>query len=405
VSKFTDEDDALLAELGVEAEVRKAGSRTPREERIIAGFEEIQRFVDKHDRPPQHGEERDIFERLYAVRLDRIRELDDCRTLVEPMDRQGLLAGDHVSIGAISDDELLAQLGVEASGDHEDITTLRHVRSAEEKRAAEEIANRQKCEDFDEFRPIFERVQDELSSGLRQTRRFERKSEIAPGRFYILGGQKAYVASMDEPYINEHGYTEARLRVVFDNGTESNLLMRSFQKALQQDPAGRRIVEPSAGPLFADTSEEGDEPSGIVYVLRSKSDNPVVAANRAVLHKIGVTGGDVPRRIANARLDPTFLMADVEIVATYELYNIARSRLENLIHRFFGAARLDIEIKDRFGNPIVPREWFLVPLFVIDQAIERIRDGSIAGYAYDPKTVSLSRRAGEAVNHDPQQPS
>lgn len=390
MSKVTEEDVDLLAELGDEAEVKKATSRTPREERIIAGFEEIQRFVDEHGHPPRHCEDRDLFERLYAVRLDRIRQLEECRGLVQPIDRQGLLAsGEPVADEAIDDDELLAQLGVEASGAEEDVTTLRHVRSSEEKRAADEIANRRRCEDFKQFRPIFERVQGELSSGLRQTRRFERKSEIAPGRFYILGGQKAYVAAMEDPFSNEHGNVDARLRVIFDNGTESNLLMRSFQKALQQDPAGRRIAEPSAGPLFADTSEEGDEPSGVVYVLRSKSDNPVVEANCAILHKIGVTGGDVARRIANARLDPTFLMADVEIVATYELYNIARSRLENIIHRIFGPARLNIEIKDRFDNPVTPREWFLVPLFVIDEAIDRIRNGTIADYEYDPKSASL----------------
>jgi hypothetical protein len=96
----------------------------------------------------------------------------------------------------------------------------------------------------------------------------------------------------------------------------------------------------------------------------------------------------------NARLDPTFLMADVDIVATYELYNINRTRLENIIHRVFGPAKLDIEIKDRFGQPIIPREWFLVPLFVIDEAIEKIRDGTITGYVYDPKTASLARPAG-----------
>src|SRR5207302_279607 len=169
----------------------------------------------------------------------------------------------------------------------------------------------------------------ERSSGLRQSRRFERKSEIAPGRFYILGGQKAYVATMDQPTVNEHGNIDARLRVIFDNGTESNLLMRSLQKALQQDPAGRRVVEPTAGPLFADHNEEGDEASGIVYVLRSKSDHPAVAAHRDVLHKIGVTGGDIVRRIASAKHDPTFLMADVEVIATYELFNVNRTRLEN----------------------------------------------------------------------------
>lgn len=396
MDRFTDEDDALLGELGVEVETKSESSRTPREERIIAGFEEIQRFVEQHGRAPQHGEDRDIFERLYAVRLDRLRELDGCRTLLQPLDHQGLLtreqAGSVTVPDDLDDDELLAQLGVEAAGPAE-VTELRHVRSAAEKRMAEEIANRQKCEDFDRFKPLFGQVQNDLGASLRQTRRFERKSEIAPGRFYILGGQKAFVAAMEEPFTNDQGKIDARLRVIFDNGTESNLLMRSFQKALQQDPAGRRIIEPAAGPLFADQNEEGDEASGIVYVLRSKSDHPVVAAHRDVLHKIGVTGGDVARRIANARLDPTFLMADVEIVATYELYNVNRARLENLIHRVFGKACLDIEIKDRFGQPVIPREWFLVPLFVIDEAVEKIRDGTITGYIYDPKTASLTREA------------
>lgn len=404
MARFTDEDDALLEELGVEVETKGGSGRTPREERIIAGFEEIQRFVERHGRVPQHGEGRDIFERLYAVRLDRLRELEECRTLLEPLDHQGLLRQEQTDASGLpdelGDEELLAQLGVDAAGPA-DITELRHVRPAAEKKLAEEIANRQKCEEFDRFKPLFEQVQQELGNGLRRTRRFERKSEIAPGRFYILGGQKAYVAAMEEPFTNEQGKIDARLRVIFDNGTESNLLMRSLQRALQQDPAGRRIIEPAAGPLFADRNEEGDEASGIVYVLRSKSDHPVVAAHRDVLHKIGITGGDLTRRLVNARLDPTFLMADVEVVATYELYNINRARLENLIHRIFGPARLDIEVKDRFGQPVVPREWFLVPLFAIDEAIERIRNGTITGCLYDPKTAKLVQAAGQGQEPGP----
>ena len=389
---YTDEDDALLGELGVEVEAKGVSSRTPREERIIAGFEEIQKFAELHGRAPLHGGERDIFERIYAVRLDRLRELEECRALLKPLDHQGLLARGAAAGGEVDDlddDALLAQLGVDAGP--ADITELRHVRSAAEKKAADEIGSRQSCADFGEFKVLFAQVQAELGSGLRQTRRFERKSEIAAGRLYILGGQKAYVAAMEEPFINEQGTMDARLRVIFDNGTESNLLMRSFQKALQQDAAGRRIVEPSAGPLFADQTEDGDEASGIVYVLRSKSQHPTVQAHRDVLHKIGVTSGDVARRIANARTDPTFLMADVETVATYELFNVNRTRLESVIHRVFGPARLDIEIMDRFGQPVVPREWFLVPIFVIDEAIERIRDGTITGYAYDPGTACLIR--------------
>ncbi len=160
--------------------------------------------------------------------------------------------------------------------------------------------------------------------------------------------------------------------------------MRSLQRALNRDETGRRITEPSAGPLFSDVIEEGDMEAGTIYVLRSKSDHPIIKEHRDVIHKIGVTSGNIERRIGNAKLDPTFLMADVEIVATYELSNINRTRLENLIHRFFEPAKLNIEIKDRFGNPVVPREWFLVPLFVIDEMIEKIRDRSIVNYRYDP---------------------
>ena len=181
------------------------------------------------------------------------------------------------------------------------------------------------------------------------------------------------------------------MRVIYDNGTESDVLLRSLQRALHRDEAGRRITDPVAGPLFARESEADDLPSGTIYVLRSKSDDPKIAASRDVLHKIGVTGSKVETRIANAKLDPTFLLADVEIVATYKLSNINRTKLENLIHRIFDPARLNIEIKDRFGNPVIPREWFLVPLFVIDEAVERIKDGTITAYKYDPSTASLVR--------------
>lgn len=390
--EFTEDDDALLAELGVDVEVKKAVSRTPREERIIAGFEEIQRFTEEHGRAPQHGEDKDVFERLYAVRLDRIRELQECSELVSDLDHQGLLEGAVQVLPAetedLDDDALLAELGIEVEA--LSITELKHVRSTAEKKAAENIANREKCENFDTFNPLFENVQKELDSGLRETRKFELKAEIEPGRFFIVGGQKAFVAEMGETTLTDQGRTDARLRVIFDNGTESNMLMRSLQRALNADgDAGRRITEPSAGPLFSDQTIDGDEASGTIYVLRSKSDHPLVAENRELVHKIGVTNMSVEKRIAGAQLQPTFLMASVEIVATYELYNINRTKLENLIHRIFEPARLEIEIMDRFGRPVVPREWFLVPLFLIEEVVERIKDGTIKGCRYDPKAAKL----------------
>jgi hypothetical protein len=395
--EFTNEDDALLAELGIEVEVKKATTRTPREERIIAGFAEIQRFVEEQGRAPQHGESNDIFDRIYAVRLDRIREQQETHDLVAPLDHTGLLEGAAKTSTAIAedadDDALLAELGIEV--DALPITELKHVRSTAEKRAAEDIANRQRCDDFDKFRPLFEQVQNELNTDLRDTRPFEMKAEIEQGRFFIVSGQKAYVAEKGETTITDQGRTDARLRVIFDNGTESNMLMRSLQRALNKDDAGRRITEPTAGPLFSDQTIDGDEASGTIYVLRSKADHPLVAENRELVHKIGVTNLSVQKRIAGAHLQPTFLMANVEIVATYELYNINRTKLENLIHRIFEPGRLDIEIMDRFGRPVVPREWFLVPLFVVKEAVERIKDGTISDYLYDPQSASLKPRSGD----------
>ena len=150
-----------------------------------------------------------------------------------------------------------------------------------------------------------------------------------------------------------------------------------------------RTASPTAGPLFSDQNAEGDEASGTIYVLRSKSNHPLVNENRELVHKIGVTNTTVEKRIAGANKEATFLMADVEVMATYELYNINRKKLENLIHRIFEPARLDIEIVDRFGNPVVPREWFLVPLFIINEAVEKIKDGTITEYVYDANDASL----------------
>ncbi|MBT8155716.1 GIY-YIG nuclease family protein [Epibacterium ulvae] len=286
---------------------------------------------------------------------------------------------------------MLAELGVDVSAP--EITDLKHVRSTAVKKAAEDIGGRSKCEDFDTFKPLFEQVQKELDSGLRETRKFELKAEIEPGRFFIVGGQKAYVSDMGEVTITDHGRTDARLRVIFDNGTESNLLMRSLQRQLNADgDAGRRITDPTAGPLFSGQTDDGDEASGTIYVLRSQSNHPMVAKNRELVHKIGVTSNSVEKRIAGAQLQTTFLMAKVDIIATYELYNINRTKLENLLHRIFASAQLDIEIPDRLGRPMKPQEWFLVPLFVIEEAVERIKDGTISRYTYNPDNAELVLR-------------
>lgn len=384
--------DELRDELAEFAEPPKKGGSSQLEERVVAGFEEIQRFVEDHDHLPRHGEGLDIFERLYAVRLERIRSSSEMSAMVEPYDHQSLLTAELPAAPTpddLDEDALLAELeGLEGAAE---ITRLKHVRSSADKRAAEEIANREPCRDFARFKGLFEKVQKELSDDIRQTVKFEEHAAIEVGQWFIVEGQVAYVADMGEVFLNAQGREDARLRVVYDNATESNLLMRSLQRAMYRDPASRRILEPGYGPLFGSKPEDGDIATGTVYVLRSKSDHPDVVANRDLLHKIGVTGGDMKRRLANAKHDPTFLLADVEVVATYKLANINRAKLENLIHRIFEPARLEIQILDRFGKTVVPREWFLVPLIVIDEAIVRIQNQTITEYVYDPSVAALVR--------------
>ncbi len=391
------DDDDLLEALGVDAAPSKASSHTAQQERLIAGFEEILRFVETNGRAPQHGEDRDIFERLYAVRLDRLHNNAEARELLASFDAAGLLYGpvaaQVVNPDNLDDEALLAELGAEAPAGADDITRLRHVVSYADRKAAEEIANRTKCIDFEKFQPLFERVETDLQAGTRKALRFGRDASVVEGNFFILGGQMAYVAEMGEGFRTPNGEPDARMRVIFSNGTESNLLQRSLQRALYKDDTGRRITDSDHGPLFGDTMEPEDIVSGTIYVLRSQSTVSYVLEHRELIHKIGVTGGKVETRIANAAKDPTYLLADVEVVATYKLSNINRTKLENLFHRIFSSAQLDLTIEDRFGNPVRPREWFLVPIHVIDEAVKRIQDGSITGYVYDPSVASLVKRS------------
>lgn len=396
---LTEEDDALLAELGIGAEARKAPMHTAREERIIAGFEEIQKFVEQQGRLPEHGEDKDIFERLYAVRLDQIRKLEGCANLLGDLDHQNLLEAGYKPATDIpddmDDDQLLAQLGVDEN-EGDSITRLRHVIPRAEKKAAEEIANRNRCEDFGQFKPLFEAVKKDIDTRYRNTIRFRKdagftKTTLKEAQFVIIGGQLAYIAGIGETFKAPNGEDDARLRVIYDNGTESNILLRSLIRAMYKDETSRFITDLNSGPLFSGENSGGDQESGTIYILRSLSDHPAVKENREIVLKIGVTGGDVEKRIANAKNDPTFLMAGVEIIATYRLANISRAKLENIIHRFFGAAKLDIEIKDRFGKPVKAREWFLVPVFIIDEMVEKIKEGTVSEYFYDPASAGLKK--------------
>ncbi len=422
------DDDAILAALGIELKPLRAVGHTPREERVIAGFEDVLRFYQAQGHLPINHREADIFERLYAVRLEQLRQLPEAQTLLAPLDSMGVLsghaqahAGHSVNADALDDDALLAVLEADkgAASNH-DLTQLTHVRSYEERKAAQLIGKNTRCQDFESFKPLFKAVQQDLDSGLRTARRFKEDADINQDEFYILGGLLAYVAQMGDLTKDEYSKWDGRLRVIYSNGTESNILRRSLQKALYKDLGGRRITDPNAGPLFAEhdsddsdevldvnvdvdvvlglsqsantTIVEGGIASGTIYVLRSLSSHPYIVEHRDLVHKIGVTGGNVAERIAGAANDATYLLADVEVVASYQLHNVHRHKLEKLIHRVFTNAQCDLTIEDRFGKPVKPREWFLVPLHIIDEVIKHIHQGTIVDWYYDVDQVRLVPR-------------
>lgn len=389
--------DSLADELEEFSPPEKKSKNSAVEERVVAGFEEINRFFEDHKRRPEHAEGRDIFERIYAARLQVLSRNSEYRGLLQDYDVHNLLndnaqgQSDDTEIN-IDDIEKELQTDFHANG----ITELRHVRPNKEIRAAEEIASREVCKDFVAFEPLFECVERDLKEGVRTTLPFGKDTSIEEGNYFILGGILVYVAEVGESILTAKNERDARLRVIFRNGTESNMLLRSLQRGLYKDhttnQVGRRVTDPDIGPLFRDSKEEGDVESGTIYVLRSKSTHPEVEKHRNLLHKIGVTGGRVEDRITNAANEPTFLLADVEVVASYTLVGINRKKMENLIHKIFSPAKQRITITDRFGKPVKPQEWFLVPLFVIQEGIDRIKDGTITEYKYNVELATLEKR-------------
>ena len=394
MAKFTEEDDNLIAELGIEVEVKKKPILSAKEERVIAGFEEIQKFVEKNGREPAFAYDGDIFERLYATRLEQIRRQPECIELLQKDDHQDLLNESLISNikdeEDLDDDALLEELGLNSLA-ASDLTSLRHVKPRSEITPAEDIASRTPCRDFHIFKPLFETVQADIKSGVRKIIPHKKDVSVEKGNFFILMGQKVYVAAVGDSFPAPNGEMDSRLRVIFDNGVESNQLMRSLKRRLNDDENARRITDISMGPLFEDQPQEGAIASGVIYVCRSQSDHPLIKGNRSSIHKIGVTGKDPSHRLSGAENDPTFLFAKADLVASFELFNIKRNKLERLLHKIFGPGRLQIDIPDRFGKSYRPQEWFCVPLETIQDAVEKIKDGSIVDYRFNVESGVLER--------------
>ena len=359
------------------------------DERLIASFEEINEFISKHDREPQPNPSNISEYQLYS-RLKSLREDDNKMLALESQDKYGLLNVEKKEINSIDDifnDDLL---GIFDDGEAQSLFEFKHTPREIARAEADFVARRKPCKNFKDYEEMFKSVQADLASGKRKLVDFKQKN-LREGDYYVHRGVLLYLKTVDvkeEPQKFQSGERkrlDGRTVCVFENGTESNMLYRSLYKILLAN--GKAVTENTDSVTeefyegFTDITDE-DKEAGYIYVLSSKSTDPKIREIKN-LFKIGYSTTPVVKRIKNAEKEPTYLMASVHVEAEYKTFNMNTQKFEQLLHNFFGASCLNIDIFDEKGRRHMPQEWFIAPIHVIDQAIEMIITEEIIHYKYD----------------------
>jgi len=383
------EDDPF----GLLQDVRPKAKSTSQEQQLIDKFEEITQFVEEHNREPKKVSRTvSKIEREYYNILEGIRDNNEKIAILKPHDRLNLLeeSVDEVEITSFADMLANDPFGL-LENDEEDIFTLKHVSKITT--MPDYIANRKRCEDFESFKPLFEACQADIESGKRTFGKYRGERFIKKGMFFVLKGVVGYVAEMGAKESNGKR-TNARLRCIFSNGTESDMLLRSLSAELYK--AGKLITQLNSE-IEDELSQIGEEDKhdGYIYILESLNPSEQIQQIKD-LYKIGYSSTSVDERISNAKNEPTYLMAEVKKVATYKTYNMNTQSFEQLLHQFFGNSCLDIIVRDNNGKEHRPREWFVAPLEVIKQAIELIINGEIVNYRYDGDREEIVLRGEES---------
>ena len=352
------------------------------DDRLLSSFQQINNFVKDNGREPKAGgdiNEHQLYSRLSTMREDK----EKLRSLLV-YDEHKLLQKETKEVKTIDDIFEDDDLGIFES-DENDIFNLKYI--PKERAEAEFIARRKPCKNFEEFTEKFTQCHKEIKYGKRKLLPFHRDYKMAKGEFFVLRGMLVYLAEVGEKIKDEHGKFDARLRAIFENGTESNLLLRSLGKALFKD--GRRVSKSSENYLndFYNVTSE-DQETGYIYVVKSLSDKQEIKSIKN-LYKIGFSKIPVEERVKNAVLEPTYLMATVEIVTTFRCFNMNPQKLEQLLHTFFGSACLNVDVFDNEGRRHSPREWFIAPLDIINLTIDFMINGDIVNYKYDAEKEEI----------------
>ena len=370
---FNEDDDFGLLDVKP-----KSSNVKSEEDRLIDSFEEINSFIDKNDREPASSS---MSEYSLLARLKNFREDENSKKILKPFDRHDLLG--YVELDKPTIDDILNDddFGLLDTDSELDIFKFNHTPKPQDRAETDFVSKRApiKEKEFEKYETMFHKVHAELKDGQRRIDKFEDvEKHLKAGCFYLLDGVLLYLEDVENERDdnvklskNTRRRKDGRTRIVFENATLSNMLYRSLGKSLYNN--GKRITEPkelSTPDLFvnADCVKEEDIQTGWVYVLKSKSNDDKIKSIKD-LYKIGFSSTSVDERIKNAKNEATYLYADVQKVATYGCYNRNANKLENLLHRFFATACLNIDLFNDEGQRITPREWFVVPFDVVEEAI------------------------------------
>ncbi|MDN3455359.1 GIY-YIG nuclease family protein [Rhodococcus sp. APC 3903] len=353
-------------------------------DRLERAFLEVVEFRRTHDRLPS-STTREIAERKLGARLDGILADEGKIAALKHLDEFGLLEAPEPPA---SIDDLLDSDDFDLLGDESGLLDVSDLPQRKTPDAPDSVAKRKKAEGFEAFEPLFKAQHAELAAGTYRLIPFPGVRTIEAGRFFVLNGVMLFVAEVGETttaMVGGKQEQKQRLRVIFENGTESSMYRQSLSIRLHE-AEGQTLAQVGID-LAGDVGDEDSE-SGHIYVLRSRSEDPQIASLED-LYKIGFSTTSVEKRIANAAKSPTYLMAPVEIVEDYRTYNLKPSALEHLLHRVFAEVRLDISQIDAKGHTYDPSEWFIAPINVINQAITMIMSGEIVDYVYDAAAQRL----------------
>ena len=265
------------------------------------------------------------------------------------------------------------------------------------KKKADYVAQHVLCENFEDYKPLFAKVHQELKEGKRSLVKINKTATLTAGRYYFVSGQMLLLEQIGELKRSSNFLPDARTRCIYENGTESDILLQTLRKSVVGDGYAISEIQEETNSHFFSNKDivTDDNVTGYVYVLSSLSDNPAVKDEKN-LYKIGFTTNNVEQRIANAEHDPTYLMSPVKIVATYKVVNLNSQKFEDLVHQLLKHVQFQVTVFDEKGIEHQPQEWFIVPLPVVDVIIKKIMDGTIVGYTYNPQMECLEKRIVKA---------